>query len=271
MDALQNPQAVARILLAEPDTDIRRRMAERLSRVAPLPEPREFFTSPRYGNMKSLWLNVLAVIERINDPRVREFYLELAKGSGKSSAAACSAVYAVARLCALGDPHDYFQLERIKPITCLVCSTNETQALDTIFAQVKTMIRRNPFFQHISTVLGVQPPKVLTNTVTFLQSKEWPDGAVNIICGHSKSEGLDGYDLFFAVIDEANKYGQSADTPTAQKLETTFRTSGESRFPSDYKLGMISSSVSRESYMRKIVDDILKHGEPVEAKTPSAK
>lgn len=261
-------QALAREILKEPDPDIRRRMMETSSRAIYLPPIKEFITSPDYGNSK-LWPSVSKLLELIDDPRVREFYLELAKGSGKSLMSAAGTVYAAARLVALPDPHEYFDLQKIKPITCLTCSTSETQAIQTIFAQVKSWVRQNPFFIAAHNLCSQRaefpfspmdpkyPPfKIHATAITLRHSPVFPDGQVQILCGHAKSEGMDGHDIFMAVIDESNKHGLSENSPQALKLETTFRTSGFTRFPTDYKLGLISSSVSRQSHLRKEVDRI---------------
>ncbi|KKW13197.1 MAG: hypothetical protein UY48_C0003G0019 [Candidatus Gottesmanbacteria bacterium GW2011_GWB1_49_7] len=267
-------QAIAQALLKESDPHVRRRMMETSSRAIYLPPIKEFITSPNYANSK-LWPAVARLLELIDDPRVREFYLELAKGSGKSSGAAAGVVYAAARLAALKDPHEYFDIGKIKPITCLTCSTSETQAIQTIFAQVKSWVRQNPFFiaAHRMCAERAEFPfspddpkypayKIHTTAITIRHSPVFPDGQIQILCGHAKSEGMDGHDVFMAIIDESNKHGLSEESPQAQKLETTFRTSGFTRFPSDYKLGLISSSVSKQSHLRKEVDRIFSASPP---------
>jgi len=172
-----------------------------------------------------------------------------------STVAAACVTYSAARLLALKDPHDYFGLQSTKPIVCLTVATSEEQAKRTIFSQVRAMISNNPFFK------GVANPRST--------DIELDDGKVLIICGHSKSEGMEGHDVFFANIDEANKHGggSAAGKEQVRRLRDTFISSSESRFPYDYKVGCISSSVSMEDFQRQEIEYIKTHGKEVDFKT----
>lgn len=138
---------------------------------------------------------------------------------------------------------------------CLTVATSEEQAKRTIFSQVKAMITHNPFFKGRANIRSTDI--------------ELDDGKVLIICGHSKSEGMEGHDVFFANIDEANKHGggSAAGKEQVRRLRDTFISSAESRFPFDYKVGCISSSVSMDDFQRQEIEWIKTNGRPLDFRT----
>lgn len=246
---------LANALALAPDAETRHRLLELAFRKVHLPAPTEFFTSPNYGNMRNLYPNILKLIELILSPQVHEYYIELGKGAGKSSCTAACVTYSAARLLALDEPHTFFGLQSTKPIVCLTVATSEEQAKRTIFSQVRAMISHNPFFQGRANIRSTDI--------------ELDDGKVLILCGHSKSEGMEGHDVFFANIDEANKHGGGSASGKEQvrRLRDTFISSSESRFPYDYKVGCISSSVSMDDFQRQEIEWIRANGRPLDFKT----
>lgn len=248
-------RTLASALALAPDAETRHRLLELAYRKVHLPSPTEFLTGPSYGNMRNLYPNVLRLIELILSPNVHEYYIEIGKGGGKSTIAAACVTYSAARLLALDKPHEFFSLQATKPIVCLTVATSEEQAKRTIFSQVKSMISHNPFFEDRANIRSTDI--------------ELDGGKILIICGHSKSEGMEGHDVFFANIDEANKHGggSPAGKEQVRKLRDTFISSAESRFPFDYKVGCISSSVSMEDFQRQEIEWIRANGRPIDFKT----
>lgn len=239
-----DPATLAKALSLAPDEESRHRLLESAYRRVYLPPPKEFLTGKDYGNMRSLYPNVLRLIELILLPQVHEYYIEIGKGAGKSTIAAACVTYSAARLLALEDAHEFFGLQKTKPVVCLTVATSEEQAKRTIFSQVRSMVHDNPFFEG--------------RAHTKATEIELDEGRVLIICGHSKSEGMEGHDVFFANIDEANKHGGGSQAGKEQvlRLRDTFISSSESRFPFDFKVGCISSSVSMDDFQRKEIEYI---------------
>ncbi len=76
----------------------------------------------------------------------RDLVLACGMRSGKSVLAAMFAVVEFAQLLTLPSPQEHFNLLRSQPIFISIVSTSETQALDSVFANARTMIEDTDYF-----------------------------------------------------------------------------------------------------------------------------
>lgn len=213
------------------------------------PDMEGFLTDPAWAGGFPLWDGVRKLLITCSRPDVREFHVEIGKGGGKSTFAWLLLAYAIGELVSLEDPHGFFGLGRGRPIVVLNVSVSEVQARRTVFAGLKDFVMNCPRLNG-----RVKPG------ATWL---EFDHGKILAICGHSKSEGMEGYDIYAAVLDEANKHTDIGGKSNADRIFQMLRSSAASRFPDYYRIGTISSSVSRDSFQRKTIDEIARKGQPV--------
>lgn len=242
-----DPHVLARALLdarnAGANTE---HLAFRLAK-GDFPSMADFLTDPEWAGEFPTWPGIRKLLTEIASPDIREFHAELGKGSGKSSCAWLILGYSAAELLAMDDPHAFFGLGSGKPIVILNVSVNETQARRTVFAGLRSFVEGCPHLKRRAKV-----------GATHI---EFDGGKVLAVCGHSKSEGLEGYDVYAAVLDEANKHADNAGRSNAQVLFEMLRSSAATRFPKHYRVGTISSSVSHDSYQRQVIEEIRTRGQ----------
>lgn len=246
-----DPRELARAILAAHGAGIPLQEATRaLARPEPLVPIREFLTSPDWCGATGFWPGVLRLAELLSQPQYRLFHVEIGKGGGKSSLVSALCAYAVYELASLPDPYAWHGLDPGKPLICMVVSTSEAQARLTVFAKVKDLLLRCPFFKD-----RIEP---MATTI------EIDGGKIMVLCGHSKSEGIEGHDVYFAVLDEANKHTNAAGVSNAKTLFETLHSSASSRFPSDYRVGTISSSRAPGDFQTRQIEEVVKRGRKLE-------
>lgn len=189
----------------------------------------------------------------ISAPGTNEFHIEVGKGSGKSVMSAVMLAYAITELASMDDPHRFFGLEAGKPIVCLNISVSERQAKLTVFAKLKSYIRKI---------------KMLQGRYTFTSDTiDIDKGNILAISGHSRAEGMEGHDVYCAILDEANKHRDSSGKSNAETLFEMLQSSAASRFPAYYRVGTVSSSRSVDDYQRRTIEEIAMMGKPIPWKT----
>jgi len=251
-----DPGEIARTLL-----ELRRKDPERAAQLAyqiakgPYLDIRGFLEDPAWLGGAKIWPGVQRLLRLVHRPEIREAYIEVGKGGGKSTMSAAFLAYARGELKALGDPHAFFGLDPGRPIVLLNVSTSEGTARYGVFAKLKSFVKRVPYL--------AEGAEFFTTTIVWDRSPMFPDGRVMALCGHSRSEGLEGHDVFRGVLDEANKHRDTSGKSNARVLMEMIVSSAESRFPRHYKVLSISSSRSKEDHQRQVIEDIKRRGSPI--------
>ena len=215
------------------------------------PDLMTFVADPYYlGSQVEVEPQVAQLILEIGANDVREAFVQLGKGSGKSLVATVIPLYETCKMLHMKDPHMHFHLARATLLTAINVSIGEKQAKNVVFKQIKDMVENSPFFKSINHK---------TKTVEI----EFPDHNVAFICGHSRSTAFLGYGTFAAVLDEANYMIDTKGRSAAEDLYTALRGSLMTRFPLTYKLLAISSASTPTAWLTKQVNAIKRAGNPV--------
>lgn len=149
-------------------------------------------------------------------------------GAGKTTLAELLACYMTHHLLCLDDPHEYYNLAKDKPISIMNMGTTSTQALDNVFKGIKTFMKKSPWFLRHN-------PRILNETINFVN----PD--ILLLSGNSKSTTALGYNLFYAVLDEAAFYLDTDNKQVAEDIYNALQRRIVSRFGRDGLVVAISS------------------------------
>ena len=148
--------------------------------------------------------------------------------SWKSFSAEILACYAAHYLLCLNDPHGYYGLANDKNISILNMGTSATQAWEVVFSGIKNLMGASRFFQQFH-------PNILATSIRFENEK------VLLACWNSKATTPLGYNVFYAILDEAAFYLDKDDNSVAQDIYESLQRRIISRFWNDGLLMMISS------------------------------
>jgi len=134
---------------------------------------------------------VMQLLYELEEPNIREGFVEVGKGSGKSLVGSIFPVYGVYKLLSMKKPQLFYGLAPATIIAFINVSINSTQAKEVIFHQIKQFISKSPWF----------------DASTKFQDKAEElkfDGNVTLYCGHSNSTAFLGFATMRAVMDESN-------------------------------------------------------------------
>lgn len=209
----------------------------------------EFAESSKFlGLSNDLFRKVKQILVYIDQPHVREVYLVLGKGSGKSTIVEVCSLYGVYRWSCFRDPYDFFNIMRTAKVACVNVSTSKDQARDVIFEGCLQMVETSPYFK------GRNEP--LKNLIKF-------DSGITLYAGHGNAAAWLGYTTFVGGMDEVEFMVDSNNRSQASALYNALRGSLRTRFPRHYKLICISSAKERFSFLMKKVNAVLKIGKPI--------
>ena len=149
-------------------------------------------------------------------------------GSGKTTTAELVECYMAHLLLCMRDPYKTYGLAKDKPIALINMGTTATQALEVAFAGVKSFIQGSPWFQS-------KHPHANMGTIKFA------DNNILLISGNSKSTTPLGYNIFYAVLDEAAFYIDNDNNQVAEDIYTALQRRIVSRFGREGMCVMISS------------------------------
>jgi hypothetical protein len=212
------------------------------------PDLMTFIADPYYlGSQVEVEPQVAQLILEIGANDIREAFVQLGKGSGKSLVATVIPLYETCKMLHMRDPHSHFHLAKATLLAAINVSIGEKQAKNVIFKQIKDMVEKSPFFKSVNHK---------TKTVEI----EFPDHNIAFICGHSRSTAFLGYGTFAAVLDEANYMIDTKGRSAAEDLYTALRGSLKTRFPSTYKLLAISSASTPTAWLTQQVNAIKRTG-----------
>ena len=212
-----------------------------------IPPMWEYMESKDYMGLTIVHPRIMDILVAVDDPTVRECYIQAGKGVGKSflSAALLSRgafilnSYPFVRQVFGTLPDDY--------IVVLNMSVSAAQAQKVIFQKLKSMVTRATIFTgaHVGT-----------------REIEFHDKVLSL-CGHSGYEIFYGYDIFYGVLDEASHFDKTPDHDVAAEIHEGIVASQLTRFPNDYKLVAISSPKDEEDFLVTRVANIKEKGRKV--------
>lgn len=159
-----------------------------------------------------------------------EIIFQLGKGSGKGHTSSIACAYVVYLLLCLKDPQKYYNRPPGDEIAILNVAINAQQANNVFFKYFSTRIKTCPWFD------GKYTPKA--GEYAF-------DKDIKVYSGHSEREGWEGYNLFYAVLDEISGFaGESTSgnegAKTAQAVYDMYSASVTSRYAEFGKLILLS-------------------------------
>lgn len=166
---------------------------------------------------------------------VVELVAQWGKGSGKDHCSRIIAARAVYLLLCLKNPQRYFGMSPDASIDIINVAYNATQANNVYFVPFRRLINHSPWFSD-----------KFDDRVGFIAFKK----NLNAISGHSDQEGLEGYNLIIAVLDEISAFKTSMElrnrrsvrqaSHSAEGIYEAMKSSVQSRFPGLGKTIMLS-------------------------------
>lgn len=182
------------------------------------------------------------------DRRINEIVLLYGKGSGKDFLSAKANAYLAYLMCLLRlEPATYYrqycglEIEAGTTLSSLNVAPSAEVALQTYFGYLRKNLSA-PIFHEFE-------PRILTESVEFCTPSERnlakkqgrkPEPFFQLLSKHSKSSGLDGYNLIFWVMDEADAFYDKAEKSNAEEVHSILRSSCNTRMGT-YWTGMVIS------------------------------
>lgn len=213
----------------------------------------EFVESSEFlGSQVKCDPEVLQLLWLIEQEWVRDAYVEVGKGSGKSLIGSIVPVYGAYLILKMKEPQKFFDLSPATIIATINVSISEKQAKEVIFNQIKALVMEAPWFKaHVK----FEP---LTQEVKF------PERRVTLYCGHSNSTAFLGFATVRAVMDEANYMMNTSNKNVAETLFTALKGSLLTRFPDFYKLLAISSAATPGAWLHQEVESTKRDGQEIQ-------
>ena len=217
-----------------------------------------FIDDPTYSDFGTfLWPNVklqLIEIGEAYERGVRDICVEEPIGTGKSEAAACLGAWLLHRLLCMRDPQRHFKIAEGNYLTVLNMSRSRRQAREIVFHRLANRIKRSEWFKS----RGYLPDPKIKSELRFKKG---------IVCfpGNSKEETALGYDIIYAVLDEANRFVLRSGVDNANEVFDELQRRISSRFL-EYDEGCIfsmSSSTHDLSFTRRKEEEAVKSPQTV--------
>jgi len=210
-----------------------------------------FLDDPKYlGIGRFVYPEVRRICRRVVEGNYSEAAIVAGIGSGKTSCAEILACYQTHVLLCLRDAHSNFNLAKDKPITLINMGTTATQALENCFAGIKTMMQRSPWFNSMN-------PRMLSNNIRF------PLENILLVSGNSKSTTPLGFNVFYAVLDEASFYLDNENKQVAMEIYTALQRRIVSRFGKYGLIVMISSPMYEGDFIMQKLEEAKKFPESI--------
>lgn len=210
---------------------------------------RDFIEQPAYLNLAGrVYPELMKLAEEVHRPEVREAYLSMGKGSGKSTLCGILMARWVYELIGCHrNPQTNFGLLPDSTLTILNVSTSKEQAKRVVFASFMARIKNSPWF------VG-RYEEYVTHCV-------FP-GNIQVVCGHSGSTSFLGFDTIAAIMDETSWMLDTSHRSVAANIYDMLIGSLKTRFPRSYKLIEISSPRTTEDFLTQQVNWVKKAGKP---------
>lgn len=195
----------------------------------------EFVESNKYLGLKGkIYKGIIETLYEVESASIREAFLEIGKGSGKSTLCVLSLLRGMYIFNELKDPYSLFKLLPGEDIYFTNVSISKDQAKDVIFTRAGTVIENSNYFNPI--------------TKSFARHFSIKQSRLKLLCGHSNDIAFLGYTTARAVMDESNFMMDSQKRAVAQKLFVALAGSLKTRFSDFYKIVSISSKNNPNSF-----------------------
>jgi len=202
-----------------------------------------FAESPDFLGLKgNLYPEIKNLLIDIEDKSIRESYLILGKGSGKSQLAQIFTGYGLYQALQLKNPQATYKLVWNTALYSINVSVSKTQAEDVVFKQTKELLTASPYFQK----------RMVNSNAREVEFEK----RIHMLCGHSGSTAFLGYATFRAVMDEMAFMVDNNNRSVAADLYAALTGSLKTRFPNDYKLLCISSDSTPNSFIRESINAV---------------
>ena len=197
--------------------------------------------------------NIKKLLKLIDRGHIREVYLILGKGSGKSTIVQICSLYGVYLWTCMRDPFDFYKILRTAKPACVNVSISREQAQDVIFDGCFTLVNKSEFFEN-----------------KFKEFKKYIkfDSGITLYAGHGNAAAWLGYATFVGGMDEVEYMVDNSNRSQAQMLYNALRGSLRTRFPNVYKLVAISSAKERYSFLMKKASLVIKTGTSISFDDP---
>lgn len=213
-----------------------------------------FIDSPHYLGMgNTIYPKIREIAKEIIEGKYRESVIVAGIGSGKTFISELLAAYSAHELLCLRNPYREFGLAKDKPITLLNMGTTATQALDNCFAGIRKIIETSPWFQYFN-------PFILKESIHFDKQ------GIRFISGNSQATKPLGYNIFYAVLDEAAFYLDNDNKQVAKDIYDALQRRIVSRFGSAGRLVVISSPRYEGDFIMQKLEDANKNPDLIYAK-----
>lgn len=203
------------------------------------------------GSMKkALWPMVRKLLIHGAQPHLRELWLEMGKGSGKSMAAAIFLYRGIYELSCFKDWKTFFGVTLGEGVI-LNLSTSKIQARGVIFGYLGQLLKSSPWFIN----------KFQEKTIEIRLQND-----IVAYCGHSGSAAWEGFNVYYGVIDEVDKMkNPKTGRSNAARLYELVLGQSRPRFPGWYKVINISSmGEDEESFIDGHVEAVAAKGREVQ-------
>ena len=161
----------------------------------------------------------------------------------------------------LKNPQKYSKLAVGTNIYFLNMATNQIQARDVVFADFIEKLNHSKCFHEVKSVLELS--EIKGHSVPYYYDTKdrilFPKNIISV-CGHSKSEAWLGYNTKQGILDEADWFVDNMNKSKAHDIYTSLLGSCKTRFPEHYKIIVITSPKSTESFAVRQMRDIAQHG-----------
>ena len=171
---------------------------------------------------------------------VKELLLMLGKGSGKDFVARLTVLYIVYKLLCLKDPARYYRKPGGDPIDIINMALNAPQAKTVFYEPLVAAVKKSPWFAGKFDDLSTQ--------INF-------DKNITVYSMHSSFEAAEGKNILVAVLDEIDGFTVEGQ---AEKIYRAVSGTLSSRFPGIGKMLTLSFPRTKNGFMMKTYDEIVK-------------
>lgn len=184
------------------------------------------------------------------DRPLQEIILMYGKGAGKDWLAALFIAYLAYLVCELaGDPAVFFGMAAFSQMSVLNVAPSEDLARQVFFRYLTQNVKHKLFDEYA--------PHILADEVRFTRPNPEDGKPSQFLClysKHSKSSGLDGYNLLGWVMDEADAFLDSADKSNADTVHNILRSSCNTRLKNRWVGLVISYPRVEGGFMMRLYD-----------------
>jgi hypothetical protein len=169
-------------------------------------------------------------------------------GSGKSFLSQILLCYIAHWLLCLKDAHEYYRLERDKPIVLVNMGLSATQAKNVVFTGIRQMIGNSNWFKQFNN-------EILTTEIKLDVDEYSGVPRIHLICGNSRETMPIGMNVFAGILDEAAFYLDNEGRQVAEDIYNAMRRRMVSRYRGEGLIMMISSPLYPEDFIMKKYDE----------------